>query len=90
MKPEDLDRFERRCPRLGGPVSFRYCLRAENQGKPCHKTIDCWWEHFDVVTFLKEHLSEKAFKALTERRPMNKVSSLVDLIAQARNRMGGK
>jgi hypothetical protein len=90
MKPGDLDRYERRCPRLGGPVSFRYCLGADEQGNPCHKTIDCWWEYFDVVSFLKDHLSEEAFKALAERRPTNKVTRLVDLIEQARRRVTDK
>jgi hypothetical protein len=87
MNPEDLDRYERRCPRLGGPVSFRYCLGADEKGKACHKIIDCWWEYFDVMSFLKTHLPEKAFKALTKSRPMNKVTSLVDLIEKARERL---
>lgn len=87
MTPEELDRYERRCPRLGGPIPFRYCLKAEETGEACHKIIDCWWEYFDVVSFLKTHLSDKSFKALTENRPMNKVSSLVDIIDKARERL---
>ena len=90
MDPEDLDRYERRCPRLGGPVPFRYCLTADEEGKACHKTIDCWWEVFDVVSFLKAHLSERAFETLTQNRPMNKVTSLVGLIEKARKRLSGK
>ena len=90
MNPEDLDRFERRCPRLGGPISFKYCLKAEENGTACHKIIDCWWEYFDVASFLKTHLSENAFNALMESRPMNKVSSLVDIIEKARDRISRK
>ena len=40
-----------------------------------------------MVSFLKTHLSDKTFKALTENRPMNKVSSLVDIIDKARERL---
>ena len=87
MTAEDLDRLERRCPRLGGPVPFRYCLDADGDRRVCHKIIDCWWEYFDVVSFLKRHLSENAFKALAENRPMNKVAGLVDLIEKARKRI---
>ena len=90
MDPEKLDRLERRCPRLGGPVTFRYCLRAEEEGKPCHKTIDCWWEIFDVVSFLRSHLPEKTFEALTRMPPVNKVSNLVSLIEKTRKRLSGK
>lgn len=90
MDPGKPDRLQRRCPRLGGPVSFRYCLTADEEGKPCHKTIDCWWEVFDVVSFLRSHLSEKAFESLTRMRPMNKVSSLVSLIEKTRERLSGK
>jgi len=90
MIPKDVDCRERRCPRLGGPIPFRYCLRAEGKESVCRHIIDCWWEYFDVATFLRMHLSEEAFKELMENRPINKVSSLVDLIQQARKRISGK
>jgi hypothetical protein len=84
MGPEHL---ERRCPRLGGDVSFAYC-RTCGEGKgPCFKVLDCWWERFDVVAHMKACLSPEAFAALATRRPPpNKVASLVDLIRQAQER----
>ena len=41
MKPlcEDVDRLERRCPRLGGPITFGYCRAAEDNGNPCFKVL---------------------------------------------------
>jgi hypothetical protein len=48
--------------------------------------LDCWWEHFDVVQYLKDNLSEDQFNRLTEARPKPKVTSLIELIEQARKR----
>lgn len=84
MGPEHL---ERRCPRLGGNVSFAYCRTCEEGKNPCFKVIDCWWERFDVVAHMQACLSPEAFAALSTRRPPpSKVASLVDLIRQARER----
>ena len=52
------DDYQIRCPRLGHQIHFAYC-RAENAGLPCFKTLDCWYQHFEVETFLKESLSEE-------------------------------
>lgn len=84
MDPQHL---ERRCPRLGGEVSFAYCCRCEADRRPCFKVLDCWWERFDVVAHMKARLSPEAFEALMARRsPPDKVASLVDLIRQAQQR----
>ncbi|AOY58317.1 hypothetical protein [Desulfococcus multivorans] len=90
MISKDLEGYERRCPRLGGQIPFRYCLRAEGRESVCRHIIDCWWESFDVTTFLKTHLSEQAFKDLTGNGSVNKVSSLVEHIQKARERLSGK
>ena len=85
------DGFERRCPRLGGDVTFGYCRVCGESQTPCFKVFDCWWESFDVVAFMKTHLSPEAFEALSKnRRPPDKVASLVDLIRQAQKRAGSK
>lgn len=79
--------MKRRCPRLGGVVSFAYCLKGAADNRPCWKSVDCWWEFFDVVSYLKATLSPEEFQQLINTRPQPKVASLVDLIAQARNRL---
>jgi len=84
MNPETL---ERRCPRLGGDVTFGYCKISGEDQSPCFKVFDCWWDRFDVVAHMKACLAPKEFKALSKHRsPPNKVASLVELIQRAQAR----
>ncbi len=76
----------RRCPRLGNPVPFEYCEICGDEQQPCFKVLDCWWEHFDVVQYLKDNLTEDQFNHLWQARPKPKVTSLIELIEQARKR----
>jgi hypothetical protein len=76
----------RRCPRLGNPVPFDYCEICGDHQQPCFKILDCWWEHFDVVQYLKDNLTEDQFNQLVQARPKPKVTSLIELIEQARKR----
>lgn len=79
--------LERRCPRLGGPVGFNYCLAAENEQQPCFKIMDCWWEQFDVYHYLEKALPTAQFEALIQAAPPKpKATSLVELIEAARER----
>lgn len=86
MNPDDLDI---RCPRLGSSVSFGYCRTGGDGQSPCFKVFDCWWESFDVVAYFKARLSEEEFAKLALSRPKPKVSSLLELIGQARRNTGG-
>jgi len=81
---EGIDALETRCPRLGGPVPFRYCRSAaENEG-PCWKILDCWWERFDVKTFLKARLEPAAFEVLQRKKPPSKIAGILELIEKAK------
>ena len=80
------DSMVRRCPRLGNPVPFDYCEVCGDEQQPCFKILDCWWEQFDVVQYLKDSLTEDQFSRLMEARPKPKVTSLIELIEQARKR----
>ncbi|MGD9211660.1 MAG: hypothetical protein PVI90_12820 [Desulfobacteraceae bacterium] len=80
----DVENLERRCPRLGGPVRFSYCCTCSESGKVCFKILDCWWESFDVVGYLKVQLTAEEFKKLKTARPQPKVGSLLELIEKAR------
>jgi len=82
----EKDTLERRCPRLGGPIPFKYCRDNGENGKPCFKIMDCWWETFDIRSYLQERLSESEFKKLLTAKPPDKLTSLVDLIEQAKRR----
>jgi hypothetical protein len=77
-------KLERRCPRLGGPVTFRYCMISGEDRLPCHKIFDCWWETFDIVRYLKDNLPADQFNRLMAARPRPKIVSLVELIEKAK------
>jgi hypothetical protein len=83
---ENIDQLERRCPRLGGPVSFVYCRTSSEDHSVCWKIFDCWWECFDVVGHLKKSLSEEMFERLVNKKPKPKIISLVELIEEAKKR----
>ncbi len=85
---ENKDQLERRCPRLGGPVTFRYCRTSGDDDLPCWKVMDCWWEYFDVVAYWKRNLAEEQFTRLVNTKPKPKVTSLVELIEKAKRRQG--
>jgi hypothetical protein len=78
-----------RCPRLGHEVTFGYC-RQETRGTPCRLILNCWWEQFDVRSFLQANLPAEDM-AQVERAgdspPPAKVLSLVEMIQQAKDRL---
>ncbi len=78
------DSLVKRCPRLGGPISFKYCMGAGDNGAPCFKIMDCWWEDFDIRAYLKENLPQGAYERLLKAKPPAKVASIVELIEQAK------
>jgi len=79
------DDYKIRCPRLGHPISFSYC-RSENMGIPCFKTLDCWFEYFNVEGCLRETLTQEEWNRSFQGQGKSKVLSILELIEQARNR----
>ena len=75
----------RRCPRLGGPVGFGYCLHCEFD-QPCLKIVDCWWETFDIVRYLGDHLPDDQLARVMNTRPKAKLCALVEVAEQAKQR----
>ncbi|MBN1760811.1 MAG: hypothetical protein JW863_20955 [Chitinispirillaceae bacterium] len=80
------DEKKRRCPMLGHEVSFSYC-RAPGSDTPCRKIFDCWWETFDVTSFVNSHY-DAAVVGMITTPPTPKTNTLLDLIEQARRRVG--
>ena len=78
------DRFKRRCPRLGGPVSFQYCRDSAGETLPCWKIFECWWETFDITAYMKAYLPEEDFNRLVNSTPKPKILSIIELIDQAK------
>jgi len=85
MEPE-IENQIRRCPRLGSPVTLSYCLKCNDSPLPCGKVIDCWWEFFDIKSYLEKNLSTEDFQELVNQKPKDKVTSILELIEQAKNR----
>lgn len=77
------DGFERRCPMLGGTVSFRYCRTSGADRIPCWKVFDCWWEYFDVVAYLQAALPRDVFEKIAAARPKPKLTTLMEILEQA-------
>ncbi len=84
---ENQKQLLRRCPRLGGLVAFFYCTTCETDSRPCGKIIDCWWEIFDVVRYLKDTLAPAEFDRLIRVKPASKVSQIVGIISQSQERL---
>ncbi|MFP4225584.1 MAG: hypothetical protein ACLFRF_02555 [Desulfobacterales bacterium] len=89
MDDNSINNLERRCPRLGSKISFRYCLISGDDDNPCWKIFDCWWEQFDVESYLKANLPAEVFEQLVEKaadQPKNKLTSIVEIAEQAKKR----
>jgi hypothetical protein len=81
-----------RCRRLGHEIEFGYC-RRENRGRPCRLILDCWWERFDVRSFLQAQLPEETMAQVEGARevpPPAKVLSLVEIVQQAKERLAAE
>lgn len=86
----DVDVQERRCPRLGGNVTFGYCRSCGEGNSVCPGVIDCWWESFDVVEYFRARSGKEELSLLgSPKPPKNKVVSLLEMIRGARRRLEG-
>ena len=77
---EDEKYLTRRCPRLGGPVSLHYCKSCEAGKAACWKIIDCWWEIFDIVQYLKDTLTADQYERLMCTKPKPKLTSILEIV----------
>ncbi len=89
MSDQDIEKLETRCPRLGSPISFQYCLISGEDDAICWKVLDCWWEIFDVEGYLKKNMSETDFNELMARaeKPKNKISSIIEIAEKAKKKL---
>lgn len=83
-EPIDESR-QRRCPRLGHEVPLSYCRQPASEN-PCRKIRDCWFETIDIDLYLQQHCTAEQLHSLT-LPPVDKMSSLLELIQQAQERM---
>ena len=78
-----------RCPRLGGEVTFGYCLK-ERGYLPCLRIVMCWQAFFPVEKYLRELLTPQQWESCFESKPKEKIATLIELIEEARRDVGGK
>lgn len=80
---EKFDNQEGYCRKLGHHLTFKYC-RSEDNGSPCRKVLDCWFEKFEVQAYIEEQFPEFKTKQTQSIRP--KTATILDLIQQAQKR----
>ena len=89
MEDKPHDHLEIRCPKLGGEVTFAYCL-MEGGDLPCPRTIICWQPYFPVETLLREKLTQEQWDRCFGQKPKQKMVSLIELIEAAKKRQQGE
>jgi len=69
---------------LGHWLNFSYC-RQENNGLPCRKIVDCWFDKIPIEKFLKENYEEEKISYIF-KPSKQKITSIIELIEQAKKR----
>ena len=86
MRDPEKENQKCRCPRLGSLIPFKYCMMSGEDSLPCFKILDCWWQIFDVESYLKENVPAEILDPLVSARPKEKVASIVEMAQKAQNR----
>jgi hypothetical protein len=76
-----------RCPRLGGEVTFGYCW-SEGGDLPCQRILNCWQPFFPVEKYLREKLTPQQWERCFDRKPKEKICTLIELVEQAQRHTG--
>ena len=82
---DDFDCRECYCRILGHHLRFSYC-RSCQEGFPCFKILDCWFEKFDVRKFIEDNYTTAEIEGFLQP-PKPKMQTLMTLIRQAQERM---
>ena len=75
---EQYDEKEGYCRMLGHTLSFRYC-RAMSAGLPCHNILNCWFERFDIETFVTENYTKEELRDIF-KPPKTKIATMFEVI----------
>ena len=79
------DQMEIRCPKLGGQVTFAYCLKEAGE-LPCSRVIHCWHPYFPVEEYIRKRLTPDDWEHCFNQKPKEKISTLLELIEAAKNK----
>ena len=67
------------CFQLGMITQFDYCASV-NEGLPCRNLIGCWKERTEIMSYLKNSLSEDELRKCFDGLPKSKIERIVDII----------
>jgi len=81
---ERYDQMEGYCRMLGHYIPFKYC-RTQQNGIPCRKILDCFYERIPIQKFIDAHYS-KVEKSNIFQDPAPKIHSIIELIEKAKAR----
>lgn len=76
------------CRMLGHEVPFKYC-RTGATGQVCRRIFDCWFQTFDVASFMRAHYTDAEIQSILAP-PKPKMATLAELIRQAQNNPKGQ
>lgn len=82
-----FDSLTMRCPRLGGTVNFKYCLKVNDQ-LPCPRSLICWEAPFPVERYMKKVLSDEEWRIVFEQPSKSRVDVLINAADKARQPCG--
>ncbi len=82
---EQYDKEEGYCKILGHFLTFDYC-KTSNNGLPCSKVLDCWFQQFPIQEFIDSSYSKEEQKKIFEP-PKSKILSLSEILEQAQERL---
>ncbi len=77
------EQMEIRCPKLGGQVTFAYCLKEAGE-LPCARIINCWHPYFPVEDYIRKRLTPADWERCFNQKPKEKISTLLELIEAAK------
>ncbi len=83
MNDQEYDDLEIRCPKLGHQLRFSYC-RGEQNDLPCSRSLKCWEGRLPAGGYFRKKLTPAQWDRCFESPPPPKMSSLMELIEQAK------
>ncbi len=81
---EQYDQLDGYCRMLGHYIPFRYC-RTHQNGLPCKKILDCYFERIPIQDFIETHYTDEEKKTIFQESSP-KMHSIIELIEQAKRR----
>jgi hypothetical protein len=63
-----------------------HILHGRRGDLPCPRIVACWQAFFPVEMYLRKMLSSRRWEAFTERKPREKLASLLESVEEAKRK----